>query len=110
VADSLTSASIVAELRSEHRLEVLELGPADVARACSTFADRLEEGRLAHRGQAAADDAAAGAVRRRFGDGWSWSRIRSAGDVAPLMAEVLAAWGLIAGPPPPPAPAVASSR
>ena len=110
VADTLTSASIVAELRAAHRVDVLELGSTDVARACSTFADRLEEQTLAHRAQVAVDDAAAVAVRRRFGDSWSWSRTRSAGDISPLMAAVLASWGLVASPAPAPRPAVAASH
>ena len=101
---------VVAHERWCDRLD--ELGAADVSRACSTFADRLEADppRVAHRGQDALDVAAAGAVRRHFGDAWSYSRTRSAGDIAPLMAVVLACWGLVGGPPPAPSPAVAASR
>lgn len=111
VADALTCAAIVAQLRRA-RAPVVELGPVDFAKACGAFTDALEgrPARFAHRGQYAVDQAAARAVRRPYGDGWSWSRTRSTGDIAPLVAEVMAAWGAWTAPPVLPTPQVAASR
>jgi hypothetical protein len=109
VADGLTCAAVVAELR-RRRAPVVELGPLDVAKACGALTDALEARRFAHRAQHALDQAASRAVRRRYGDAWSWSRTRSEGDIAPLMACAVAAWGAWTAPPVPPAPAVAASR
>jgi len=110
IADGLTCASVVAELR-RRRAPVVELGSADFAKACGTLTDALEAQppRFAHRAQAAVDDAATRAVRRRYGDGWAWSRTRSTGDISPLVAETVAAWGAWTAPPAPPAPRVAAS-
>lgn len=92
VADSLVAAAVVAEL---HRagLSVLPIGAGDHARACGALVDRLAAGTLAHRGQAALDDAVLAARRRPLGDAWLWSRARSGGDISPLVAVTLAAWG-----------------
>jgi hypothetical protein len=105
VADDLTCASIIAELRRA-RVDVEALGPTDFARACGAFVDRLDADQLAHRSQADLDAAAVAAVRRRFGDAWAWSRTRSEGDIAPLVACVAAAWGHWTLPPSPPVPMV----
>jgi len=111
VADDLTCASVVTELR-RLRVEVTALGATDFARACGTFADHLDATppRVLHRSQRALDVAAANAVRRRFGDAWAWSRTRSTGPVDALVACVVAAWGVWSTPAPAPPPAVTSSR
>lgn len=111
VADDLACASIVADLTAR-RVDVAPLGPTAFARACGAFGDALgaDPPRVVHRGQQALDVAAAHAVRRRFGDAWAWSRTRSTGDVSPLVAATVAAWGVWSGAPTEPAPMVASSR
>jgi hypothetical protein len=91
VADELVAASVVADLRDAH-VPVDTIGGTDYARACMAFDDWLADGRVVHRVQAVLDEAAAGAARRHFGDGWAWSRTRSEGDVAPFVACILAAW------------------
>lgn len=91
VADSLVAASIVAELARAH-VAVDPIGARDHAEACGTFVDLLASGTLAHRGQAALDDAVAGAARRPLGDAWLWSRARSSVDISPLVAVTLAAY------------------
>lgn len=109
VADGLTCASVIAELRrSAPHATVLELGPLDFAKACGAFLDALEADppRVSHRGQQAGDMAAQAAVRRRYADAWAWSRTKSAGDISALVAQVVATWGSWTLPPPPPAPAV----
>lgn len=90
VADSLVAASIVAELARAH-LDVDPIGARAHAEACGTFVDLLAAGQLSHRGQAALDDAVAGAARRPLGDAWLWSRKHSTVDISPLVAVTLAA-------------------
>jgi len=91
VADDLIAAATVAEL--ERTGLVLEIaGGGDLARACSVLEHLLAAGALRHRSQRALDDALLGAVRRTFGDGWAWSRVRSPVDITPLVAATLAVW------------------
>lgn len=91
-ADSLVAASVVAELRRVG-VTVNPVGAGDHARACGTFVDLLARDGLAHRSQAALDDAVAAAARRPLGDAWLWSRSRSNADISPLVAATIAVWG-----------------
>ena len=105
--DELVGASVVLALRAAN-LDVVEVGGGAFARACVSFDDLLGAAGLTHRGQAVLDDAVLAAARRRFGDGWAWSRTRSPGDIAPLVACVLATWAWRTRPPAP-APRVVTS-
>jgi len=98
LADALVAASIVAELRRA-RVDVTAVSAADHARACSTFVDLLDGGRLVHLAQAVLDDAVTVAARRPYGDGWLWSRRLSRSSIAPLVAATLAAATAHAGRP-----------
>jgi hypothetical protein len=91
VADSLVAAGVVAEL-ARRRIGVDALGASDHARACGAFVDELGAGRLRHHAQEVLDDAVLVAGRRPLGDAWLWSRRRSTGSIAPLVAVTLAAW------------------
>ena len=91
VADSIVAGSALAELTSQ-RVTVEPIGASDHARACATLVDLLGSGRLVHRSQGVLDDAVHGAARRPLGDGWLWSRARSAADISPLVACTLAGW------------------
>jgi hypothetical protein len=90
-ADSIVAAGVTAEL-ARLRVPFTALGAQDHARACGAFSDALAAGRLAHRAQAALDDAVLAAVRRPLGDAWLWSRRRSGASIAPLVAATIAAW------------------
>jgi hypothetical protein len=101
-ADDLIAAATVAELgRAGVAVEVI--GAGDLARACSVFDQLLAAGQLQHRSQHTLDAAIVGAVRRQFGDGWAWSRVKSTVDITPLVAATVAAWAwrtrTIHGPP-----------
>lgn len=98
VADSLVAASVVAEL-ARARVTVTAVGASEHARACGAFVDRLAAGRLAHRSQGVLDAAVAVSARRPLGDAWLWSRLRSGGDISPLVAVTLAAWTVDSRPP-----------
>ena len=68
-------------------------GEADAA--CIALAQDVQAGTIGHRGQPALDMAAARAVRQLTGDGWRWSRAKSAAaengcDISPLWALVIA--------------------
>ena len=97
VADSIVAASVVADLRRA-RVTVEPVAAGDHARACGTFVDLLDRHGLAHRAQAALDDAVVVAGRRPLGDAWLWSRSRSRGDISPLVAATLAVWRVHARP------------
>jgi hypothetical protein len=90
------AGSLVTDLSQLRRVPPLVLltGRA-YAQACGALFDDVQSGRLAHRGQPALDDAAAGARKRTLGDSWTWSRHEgAAADPAPLIAVTLArqAW------------------
>jgi hypothetical protein len=91
VADSLVAAAAVSELQRAG-LTVTPIGAGDHARACGAFVDRLRDRGFSHRGQAVLDDAVMAAARRPLGDAWLWSRSRSGGSIAPLVAVTLATW------------------
>lgn len=99
VAAGSPAASKVAELRAAG-VDVVEVPFDEVRRACQSFADRCNEGRLRHRGGAPIAVALAGAVRRDSGDQWSWSRTSSAVDITALVAATVAAHVAVASPRP----------
>lgn len=66
--------------------------------ACGMFYDDVAQGRLAHRGQPALDDAVIGARKRPLGEAWAWARIPEAADPAPLIAATIARWAHSAAP------------
>ena len=67
----------------------------DHQQACGGLLDDIVDGVFLHRGQPVLDVAVDGAVRRRVGDSWLWSRTSSAVDISPLVALTLARWGHI---------------
>lgn len=65
----------------------------ELTQACGQFYDRVEEGTLAHLGQANMTVALAGARKREVGDAWLWTRKSDGVDVSPLVAGTYAVWG-----------------
>jgi hypothetical protein len=110
VADALASGTIADRLGMAG-IEVLRTGAAQMGRACADLVDQVNTGSIAHRAQAALDEALSIAGRRALGDGWAWSRRSSAGDISPLVAVTLAAWSARTRPTlPPPRITVATRR
>ena len=97
-ADDLTCADAIVQLARRH-VTVDPFGAVAIGRACLAFDDLLTGGGLVHRDQLPLDQAVVAARRRYFGDAWAWSRARSVGDIAPLMAATLAAWSYRTRPP-----------
>lgn len=89
------AGSLVTDLSQLRRVPpLLLLTGRAYAQACGALFDDVQTGRLAHLGQPALDDAAAGARRRTLGDAWTWSRHDGAtADPAPLIAATLARQG-----------------
>ncbi len=80
---------------------------SEYATACQGLLDAvLDEARLGHPGHRALDAAVKAAVTAPLGDGWKWSRRKSADSIAALVAVTLARWGLLTMPAPMPAPFV----
>ena len=70
----------------------------ELVRACGDFHDAVVAVRVAHRGDYRLTDAVAAATKRHAGDAWVWRR-RGNGDISPLVAATLAAWGIVDGTP-----------
>lgn len=69
---------------------VTRMDSEDVVTACAELWDMVVEGRVTFRACEEFDRAVRGAVKRRVGDRWVWSRSGSHDDVTPLMAASLA--------------------
>lgn len=76
------------------RLDLLD-GRTSV-QACSALVESVRSGRVQVRAADAFTEAVAGAVPRKVGDGWKWSRVGSEVDISPLVAATWAAWAFIA--------------
>jgi hypothetical protein len=92
---SSPAGSLVTELTQAKRIPPLVLvTQRQYAQACGALFDDVGSARIAHRGQAALDDAVVAARRRSSGDAWAWARPLSGVDASPLIAATLAryAW------------------
>jgi hypothetical protein len=87
------AASLIPRLQ-EFALNVIEPPTREVAMACTGFYDAVSAGTLRHRGVASLNMSVAGAVKRSLSQSWAFDRKKSIGDSSPLMAGVLALWGL----------------
>lgn len=86
----IAAASPAATLEA-HIPDVVVVSSSAMATASQSFAQDINDRRLAHRGQAPLDISVAAAVRQLSGDGWRWSRRLSRADISPLVGAVVAA-------------------
>lgn len=88
-------AGIVADqLAGGHPDTVLaDMPPADLAATGPALLDMMRNGAVCHEPSAQLDHAVGVAVRRWSGDTWYLDRRQSPGDISPLEAMQLAAWG-----------------
>ena len=93
------AGSLVTALSAAHRMPLLLCTGRQYGQACGMFYDDVAQGRLAHRGQPALDDAVIGARKRPLGEAWAWARIPEAADPAPLIGATLARWAFSAAQP-----------
>ena len=87
------AASLIPRLQ-EYAIEIFEPSTREVASACTDFHDMVVEGTLRHRGSAPLTASVGGAVKRPLSQSWAFDRRKSISDSSPLMAGVLALWGL----------------
>ncbi len=71
---------------------LVKVPDGEMARACATLQERVQNGTLRHPGQRPLDDAVAGASIRTVGDAWRWARASSHVDISPLVAVTIANW------------------
>lgn len=83
-------ASFIPEMRRQG-MTVVEVG-GDMSAACGQLFDAVVDQRIRVRRHASLDAAVAGADQRFAGDGWTWDRRHSAGDICPLVALTVAVW------------------
>ena len=89
-------ARLVLEARSPAAavagIDATEIATGDAVKAAGAFYDGIAGGRLTVRSDPRFDTALAAAARQPVGDAWRFGR-KAGGDVCPLNAAVLAAWG-----------------
>lgn len=89
-------AAVLIPAMQEAGLEVLTFGSADVAQACASIVDAVNDGEVVHGPQPELDDAVRAAVKRPFRDGgFAFGRLKSGQDITPLMAVTLARWAAL---------------
>lgn len=97
-------ARLVIEARSPAAavagIDATEIATGDAVKAAGAFYDGIADGRLTVRSDPRFDTALAAAARQPVGDAWRFGR-KAGGDVCPLNAAVLAAWGASTTKPPP---------
>lgn len=86
------AASLITGLE-DAGVEVLKPSAREVVQGCGQFYDAVMGAGLRHLGQPDLDAAVAAAVQRPLGDAWAWARKHATGDISPLCAATLAAWG-----------------
>lgn len=101
---------VVDELERRGRVKVARYGGRDYVAACAGLLAAAHAGLLKHRGNPDLDAAVEAAARRDLGDGWAWSRRRSAASIAPLVAATVALWAYDHRPEPPARPVVVAGR
>ena len=86
------AGSYIAELQ-ERGIEPVLVTAREMAQACGAFHDDAVNDRLRHTGQDALSAALRAATTRNLGDAWAWDRRDSGGNISPLVAVTLAAYG-----------------
>ncbi len=88
-----TSGSLLPALRAAD-IEPVVVGARELAAACGALKSATRDGTWRHIGQPVLLDALAGAATRKLLDAWAFSRTSSSCDISPLVAIVLALYGL----------------
>ncbi|WP_280331505.1 terminase [Nocardia wallacei] len=98
VVDSMSPAASFLPMLRARGMRVIQTGANDMAKACGTFLDKFEAGRLTHADQEAVNDALAGARKRPIGTagGWGWDRRDETVNIAPIVSPTLALFGAFA--------------
>lgn len=95
VVDDKAPAGARAALLRRRGVDVLTLNTPEVVKACGEMFDAIRAANIAHRDDDRLNDALAGAVKRKVGQGWVWAPSSPAVDITPLEACTLARWGAV---------------
>jgi len=87
-------------------LEIQIMQATDFATACDAFKARMEEGALSIDASPGLHDSLAAAVQKTMGQGWTWDRVKSRGQIPDLIAATVALRLIERAPAPAPAPLV----
>ena len=93
VDPSSPAGSLIPRLQ-EAGVEPVLVSGREFAQACGSFVDAVNEGQVAHLGQARLTLAVDAARKRPMGDAWGWHRRDTSSDISPLVAATLALWTL----------------
>jgi predicted ATPase len=88
------AATLISRLQ-EFGIAVHETTTRQVAQACGLFYDAIGNGALRHRGSEPLTQSVQGATKRSLSQSWAFDRRKAISDPSPLMAAVLAHYGLL---------------
>lgn len=88
------AAALIPRLE-EYGLTVHQTSTREVAQACGLFYDAVSNSTLRHRGSEPLTQSVQGAVKRTLSQSWAFDRRRAVSDPSPLLAAVLAHFGLL---------------
>jgi hypothetical protein len=88
------AASLIPRLE-EFGLLVHHTSARDLAQASGLFYDAIAQGALRHGDSGPLNQSVQGAVKRPLTQSWAFDRRKALADPSPLMAAVLAHWGLL---------------
>jgi phage terminase large subunit-like protein len=83
---------VLADLLERQEVKFQKVTAADVSNGCGRLVDMVNDGTLVHLGDPVLDGAVVSVRTRKLAGGFAWAR-SSSGDVSPLMAVTLAAFG-----------------
>lgn len=86
--------SSLIEFFEKRGIEITTCEGSALPASCGQLADRVTQGTVHWRDQSILLNALKEAVKKHYGDVWSWNRDKSPVDVAPLCAATFALWGL----------------
>lgn len=92
VIDETSPAASHIAVLEDAGVEVITTSASKMARACGSFYDGISEGTLFHLGDPVLVKVLQSAGKRNLAGGWAWDR--KSGDIAPLVAVTLAAYGV----------------
>jgi hypothetical protein len=83
---------VLADLLERQEVKFQKVTAADVSNGCGRLVDMVNDGTLVHLGDPVLDGAVVSVKTRKLAGGFAWAR-SSSGDVSPLVAVTLAAFG-----------------
>ena len=97
VLDEGSAAGALMPAVKREGVRTMPLSMKNYGQACAGVFDAIQQGQLAHTGQAELDDAVAGAQVKGMGESlWKWDRRSPVSDISPLIAVTHAWHGLTA--------------